>query len=71
MVLDFNSEDFLDSCFDTLNPRITKFDYLTRICKNYVVMLFGSVRFFELCQVLPELMLSHQIACQEQFDGIV
>ncbi len=64
MVLNFNPENFLDGCFDTLNTRITKLDYLTGVGNDNMIMLLRSVRFFKLCQIFTELMLSNKVAGQ-------
>ena len=52
MVLNFNPEDLFDRCFDTLDARITKLNDFPGISNDNMVMLFRSVRFFKLCQVL-------------------
>lgn len=71
MVLDFDAKDFFDRRFDILNPRITKFNHFTSIRKDDVIVLFGTVGFFELRNVFTELVFPNQITGQEQFDCIV
>ncbi|MNY31601.1 hypothetical protein D3C86_1657700 [compost metagenome] len=65
MVLNFNSEDFFDGRFDTLNSWITKLDHFSRIRENNVVMLLGSVGFFKLCEIFTELVFTHQVTRQQ------
>lgn len=71
MVLDFNAENFFNGRFDVLNPWITEFDQFTRIGEHNVIVLLGTVRFFELGNVLSELMFAHKVTRKKKFDGIV
>ena len=71
MVLDIYTEKFFNGGFDLLYSWVAKFDDFTGVSDNEVVVLFGCVRSFKLCQVFAELVLSDQIASQEEFDGVV
>lgn len=70
-MLDIYTEKFFNGCFDLLNSGVTKFNDLTGVGDNEVVVLFGCVRSFKLRQVFAKLVLSDQIASQEEFDGVV
>lgn len=39
MLFDFDIKNFFDSLFDTLNPGIAKFNYLSRISEYNVIVL--------------------------------
>lgn len=54
-----------------MNPGITKFENLPGIKVNKVVVLLKFERFFELCTIVPELMLGNKVAVEQQIDGIV
>ena len=70
-MLYLHTEHFFDRCFNGLYPWVTEFDYLSGIRADHMIMLLGAVRFFELCNILPELMLTHQIAGEKEFDRVV
>lgn len=63
MVLNLYLKQFFDGGFDLLNAGVTKFNNLPRIREYNVVMLLGTVGFFELCKVFSKLMFSNQVAC--------
>ena len=58
----------LDNLF---NPGIAEFDHIARIHVDQVVVLHAPISFFELSNVLSELVLYHQAAIEEQLYGIV
>ena len=66
-----NAKQLFNGCFDCLNARVAKFDHFTSVGTDHVVMLFGTVRFFELSDIFSELMLSHKITRKKEFDGII
>jgi hypothetical protein len=68
---DPDAKFFLYRFFDLLNTGITKFQDLSVININEMIMLFEPVRFFELSAVVSKLVLCNKIAIKEQFDGIV
>ena len=70
-MLHFYTEDLFDCCFDILDAWITELNHFTGIGNDHVVVLLGSMRFFKLRDVLPELVFAHQITSQQQFDGVV
>ena len=71
MVLYRHAKQFFNGCFDCLNAWVTKFDDFTSIGANHMVMLLGTVRFFELCDIFSELMLADKITRKKEFDGVV
>lgn len=71
MVYNIHVKDFFERSFYILNPGIAKFNYLAGFGEYNVIVLFEFVRFFELSDVVTELMLSYQIARQQQVHGIV
>ncbi len=71
MRIDLDVEHLFDGFFYRLYPRIAKLYDFARIGKNYMVMLAIKVRFFILCLILPELMLSNQLTFQQKLNGIV
>ena len=60
-----------DGILNLLDAGVTKFDNLPAILTNQVIMLFALIGFFKLGDVLPKLMFDHQVAFQQQFNGIV
>ncbi len=64
------AEHLFKGFFDILNPGITKFNHFTRL-KQDMVMLLEPIGFFELGQVLPELVLADKITFYQQVKGIV
>ncbi len=71
MVVNCHTKQLFNGCFDCLNARVTKFDDFTSVGADHVVMLLGTVGFFELGYIFSELMLSHKITCKKEFDCIV
>lgn len=71
MVLNIYTKKFFNGCFYLLNAGVAKFNHLSGVCDNKVVVLFGRMRFFKLRQVFTKLVLSDQITSQEEFNGIV
>ena len=56
---------------DLLDPWIAEVDDIARIHVDKMVVLHATVSFLELGDVLAELMLHHQAAVQQKFNGIV
>ena len=71
MILNFDVKNLLNGFFYGLYARVAKLQHFAGICKYYVVVLFVKKRLFVMGLVLPELMLAHQGAFQQQFYGIV
>ena len=71
MVGGFEIIQFAGRFYDIVDPGITELNHLSRLNIDQVVMLHAMVGFFELRDVLAELVLDHQIAVQQQFNGIV
>lgn len=65
MVHDLNAKHLFNRCFYHLYTRVAKFQYFAGIRADYVVVLFVLVRFFELSEILPELMLAHKVTGQQ------
>ena len=64
-------EQIFDLGFHLLDPGIIKFENLTGIFIDKMIMLFQQGRFFKLGIVCPELMFGNKTAVKQQFDGIV
>ncbi len=64
-------EDFLDGLFDGLDARVAEFKYLTRIGHDDVVVLLVEIRLLIMRLVVSELVLAHESAIEQQFNGIV
>lgn len=62
---------FFHRFLNILNSRIAELDYFMAIGANQVIVLLETIRFFILRQVLAELMFTHQIALNQQVQGIV
>lgn len=71
MVLDFHAKHFFYGGFDVLNPWITKLNDFSCVGHNHVIVLFGTVGFFKLGDVFPELVFPHEVTSQQQFYRIV
>ncbi len=71
MVGDLKIQKLTHHAFDLLYSRVAKFNYFFTIYTNDMVMLFITVAFFVLCQVLAKLVLLNQVAGNEQFKGII
>ena len=71
MVLDGHAKQLFNGCLDRLNARVTKFDDFSSIGANHVVVLLGTVGFFELSDIFSELMLADKITRKKEFDGVV
>jgi len=62
----------LTGCIDDfLDARITEFNDVAGIHVDQVIMLHAAKCLFELGDVLSKLVLDHQAAIQEEFNGIV
>ncbi len=64
MVLNFDTKNFFNGRFNALDTWITKFDYFSCVGANEVVVLLGTMRFFELSNVLSKLMLPNKVTRQ-------
>lgn len=66
-----NAENFFNRGFDLLQPRVTEFYHLTCIGKYDVVMLLVEVALLVKALVLTKLVFAHQVAIQQQLNGVV
>jgi len=57
--------------YDLLDAGVTEFQYMPGIEIDQVIMLHAPVSFFKLGNVLAELVFDHQVAIEQQFNGIV
>ena len=71
MVVYFNIEYFLNCFFYVLDPRITKFLYLSGICEDDMIVLAIKIGLFILGLVFAKLVFSNQSTLQKEFDGVV
>ena len=71
MVTDVKIHQIRDGILNFLNARITELNDLATLLTNQVVVLLTLVSLLELCNILSKLMLNHQIAFQQQFNGII
>ena len=71
MVCHLNAELFLDGFLDVLKPGVAILQHLSCVEVNEMVVLPELVGTFILCAVVPELVLDHQIAVEQQLDGVV
>lgn len=71
MVVDFDIENFLNRLFDRLDARIAKFDDFARIGHDDMVVVFIEIRFLVMRLVVPKLVLAHERAIEQQFNGVV
>lgn len=67
----FNVEDFFNGLFDGLNTWITKFNYLTGIGKDHMIMIAVKIGFLVLSLIVPKLVLTHQPAFKKKFNGVI
>jgi hypothetical protein len=58
-------KQFAHSGLDLLNAGITKFNHLTTLYADQVIMLFKAIRLFVLGQVLSKLMLGDQLTVDQ------
>lgn len=68
---DFEVHCFTCGILYLLNSRITEFNHLPASCADKMIVLFALVRFFELGNILAELMLNNESAIKKEFNGIV
>lgn len=68
---DVELQDFAHHALDLLDTRIAKLYHFAAIDTNDVVVLLIAVRLLELRHVFSKLMLGHQIAIQQNLQGIV
>lgn len=54
-----------------INPRVAEFNDIARLQVNQVVVLHAVISLFELRYILTELVFHHQVAVQQQFNGVV
>lgn len=59
---DFEVHGFSCGILYLLNSRIAKFNHLPASCTDKMIVLFALVRFFELGNILAELMLNNETA---------
>lgn len=71
MVRNTEIQQFSHHRLNLLNARITKFKYPFAINADKMIMLFEGIGFFELSNILSELVLCYQIAGQQMFYRIV
>lgn len=71
MVRGFEIVQFTGRFYDLLNAWVTEFQYLSGIKIYQVIMLHAPVCPLKLGNVLAELVFDHQVAIQQQFNGIV
>ncbi len=71
MVHDLNIKNLFECGFDVLDAWIAKFNYLTSIRNNNMIVLLILIGLFEVRCVLTELIFPHQVAVEKQFYGIV
>ncbi len=63
-MIDAEIKDITCHFLDLLDPRITEFEYFFAILADQVIVLFVFMGFFELSQILSELMLGNKVAIQ-------
>lgn len=56
---------------DLLDPGIAEFNHIARFHIDQVIMLHAVVGLFKLRNIFSELVFDHQVAIQQQFDGVV
>lgn len=71
MMRDTEIQHFTHHVLYLLNPWIAKFYHLSTVGTDDMIVLFIAVGLLELGQILPELMLFHQIAVYQQFECVV
>ena len=71
MICNLNTQQALYRILDLLYPGIAKLEYFPGIDTDKMIVLPGAEAFFKLCAVVPELVLYHQVAIQQQLDGVV
>lgn len=71
MVEQFKIEQLCNTGLDMVQARIAKLHHLAAVGADQVVVLFVAKRFFVLGQVAVELVFAHQVAFQQQVEGIV
>ena len=71
MVQHLDAEELLKGRRNLLDARIAKFQNLTRVCEDDVVVLPDAVALFELSGFVAKLVPTHQPAVNQQLHGIV
>ena len=67
----FHAQLPFDGLLDLQQPRVAVLHHLASVEVHKMVILAEFVRAFVLGAVVSELVFDHQIAVQEQFDGVV
>ena len=71
VVKDFYAEQLFERGFDLLDARVAKFEDFTGVGQDDVVVLHDPVALFVLRYLFTELVLSNQVAIDQEFDGVV
>ena len=71
MIANINVKNFFYGFLYCLNTRVAKLHNLTRIGKDYVVVLTVKIRFLVIRLVLSKLMFAHQTTFQQELNRVV
>ena len=71
MMRDIEVEQLLGCVLDLLNAWITELEHLSAIFADEVIVLREIVRWFEVRNILPELMLGNKLAVEQQIHRVV
>ena len=71
MVHNFEIQQLAHHCFNVLNARVAKLNDFTTIHAYNMIVLFRAVAFFVEREVFTKLMLSHEVATDQEFEGVI
>ena len=71
MVHDFEIEEIPHGRFDLLDTGIAEFNHFSALDTDEMIMLFKSIGFFILGQILSKLMFRDQFTMKQEFKGII
>lgn len=70
-MMDLDVEQFFYGGFDLFDPRIAEFDNIAGIGADHVIVLAITVGFFELGDIVPELVFPDEARGQEKLHRVV
>jgi len=71
VVHDFEMEEISHGGFDLLDTGIAEFNHFSALDTDEMIMLFKSIGFFILGQILSKLMFRDQFTMKQEFKGII